>query len=354
MRRPIHRRLRTGFLGVILAASGAATSEGTQYHVEDFGPKDSQVLGVPNPQPQALGDDLATAIPILDIPFADDGNTCSFADDYDEACPHAGSTAPDVVYRFSPDTDRVVTLNLCGSDYDTKLFVYENSLDGLVACNDDGCGSAGFQSELTQVPLTAGNDYYIVIDGYGSDCGAYDVQIQEYDPCTPECPPGGYAEGEPPIGDGYVDHYNGGCDSDPSVFSPLPCSFGGPSPPVCASGGGYSTGGVDYRDTDWYEVDVESNSYGFSWCVSAESPLETGYVAQLPCEEIHGLDASMIVPACETECLEVPPGAWYLFVASVAYGAEVGVQEYVMDTGLICPGLPVEPDTWGRIKGRYR
>ena len=68
----------------------------------------------------------------------------SYADDYDAACPDPASAA-DVVYSYTPSANESITLSLChtGTNYDTKLFVYQNLCvsDSLVACNDDFCGT---------------------------------------------------------------------------------------------------------------------------------------------------------------------------------------------------------------------
>ena len=108
---------------------------------------------------------------------SDGGSTCAFLDDYDEICPYSGSTSGDVVYSYTPGANGTIDVSICNSAYDTKTYVYENSSATLVACNDDGCGSDGFKSELTSVPVTAGNTYYIVVDGYFGDCGTYDLQV---------------------------------------------------------------------------------------------------------------------------------------------------------------------------------
>ncbi|MEE8577104.1 MAG: hypothetical protein V3T31_07595, partial [candidate division Zixibacteria bacterium] len=71
---------------------------------------------------------------------------------------------------------------LCNSAYDTKVYVYENSYTpgSPLACNDDtpGCGPSGYRSTLLGVPVTSGNDYFIVVDGYdAASSGAYTLEI---------------------------------------------------------------------------------------------------------------------------------------------------------------------------------
>jgi len=122
------------------------------------------------------GDTVASAYPIPGLPFTDTGTTCGFANDYDAVCPYTGSTAPDVVYGYTPPTDQYVTIDLCGSTYDTKVYVFENTVGNVIACNDDYCN---YQSFLSQVPFAAGNTYYIIVDGYAASCGFYVLQMMD-------------------------------------------------------------------------------------------------------------------------------------------------------------------------------
>lgn len=127
------------------------------------------------------GEDIANALPISGLPFNDTGNTCDNIDDYDEACPYTGSDSPDVVYSYTPTWGEIITIDLCGSSYDTKVFVYEAIAGNLVACDDDfykfgdACGS--WVSKIEDLNLLGGQTYYIVIDGYGGDCGDYELLI---------------------------------------------------------------------------------------------------------------------------------------------------------------------------------
>ena len=137
------------------------------------------------------GEDIGNAMVIPALPFNDGGFTCDNLDDYDEACPYTGSTAPDVVYSYAPATDQLITIDLCGSLYDTKVFVYENVAGNTVGCNDDFYfgGSCGlYTSKIEDLPVTAGNTYYIVIAGFGNNCGDYLIEVTTPAP-PPPCPP---------------------------------------------------------------------------------------------------------------------------------------------------------------------
>ena len=133
------------------------------------------------------GEDCASATVIGALPFSDVGDTTGFADDYDEICPFNTPGSPDVVYAYTPGVDEFVDISLCAdSAYDTKLYVYENACGPYqggtaIACNDDACSTpsfpSAFVSQLAGVPMTAGNTYYIVVDGYNGAAGAYTIDV---------------------------------------------------------------------------------------------------------------------------------------------------------------------------------
>jgi hypothetical protein len=146
---------------------------------------------VPNTSRQG-GETCDTAVPIAAVPTSVTGTTTGYVDDYDEVCPYAGSTSPDVVYSFTPADD--VTLSLttvnAGTDYDTKLYIYDScpvTPGSPVACNDDTSSSV-YQSTIAAVQLTGGTTYYIVVDGWNGEFGDYQLDIAAVDPEI--CPDG--------------------------------------------------------------------------------------------------------------------------------------------------------------------
>jgi len=145
--------------------------------------------------PLLAGENIASAIVLTGpLPISATGTTAGYLDDYDEACPYPGSGAPDVVYAYSPPSNVTIDIDLCGSSFDTKVYVYENAATpgNPYACNDDFymdtvCGI--YVSKIEGVILAAGNTYFIVIDGYsGSDYGNYVLKISEV-VLVPSCPP---------------------------------------------------------------------------------------------------------------------------------------------------------------------
>src|SRR5262249_45332187 len=167
--------------------------------------------------------------------------------------------------------------------------------------------------------------------------------------CDP-CPAAAVLEGEPACGDGYVDAYNGGCNSSPPVFTTLPCN---PNLYVCGTYGTYNNGVA--RDTDWYQftltapaaVTVSVNGQGNTGTslaildnncaptVICGSFTPTAHCATNPCNAVLGV------------------GTYRIFVASF-FDATPCNAPYVMHvTGMACP-TDVQTTSWGRLKTIYR
>ncbi len=210
------------------------------------------VVNLPSPERQG-GDTILNATVISgDLPYNDSGTTAGHTDDYDEVCPYTQSTAADVVYSYTPAYAVDVDIDLCGSGYDTKLYVYDSDLN-VVACNDDyytGDPCGAYVSKLENVILLAGETYYLIIDGYGSDYGDYVLDMSENVPCVVECPAYSYPEGEPPLDYDYVDNWNGGCNTLGVPFQHLSGDGSGECV-LCGVSGWYLFQGSNFRDTDW-------------------------------------------------------------------------------------------------------
>ena len=341
--------LLTLVLGLAASASSHTPSTSNVYQPEQkpVGP-DFQ-----NPTVRIQGDTVTDPFFITgDLPFTVTGNTCGFADDYDDGCPYSGSTAPDVVYQFVPTVDMAITIDLCASTYDTKVYVFENTVDNVIACNDDDCA---FQSIIRNVPVTTNNTYYIIVDGYGTSCGNYDMTVSEYQPCILECPAGAMMEGEPDCYDGYNDIYNGGCNSTPyPVFQIIEPT--GEDITICGTTGVFQGDTWPYRDTDWFQLDLTEGS---NICLSGD--------AEVPCYffilDGRGgcMDAVMAwaaagpcSPVADT-CYFCDPGAWWVWAGPASWDPDIacGSMYYVTISGY-SGGTPAASTTWGRVKGLFR
>jgi hypothetical protein len=332
-------------------ASIFTTNSGQEY----INAKNAALSGnIPNPV-LVGGDNIGTAVAIGGLPYSDGGNTCSYADDYDEICPFSGSTSGDVVYSYTPGAAEQISIDLCTSLYDTKVYVYENAAGNLVACNDDaGCGSTGFMSRLDCVAVTPGNTYYIVVDGYFGDCGDYTMDVFLSSgcpaPCDPEdCPPGAGQEGEPVCGTNYVDAFNGGCNSIPNVFSPLDADDC-----VCGEGGTYSFNGLSYRDTDWYELTAGGT---VTASVCAEFDVLLGLInGDLGCG-FPVFDAFAQLPAGTSGSVSFGYASGttvWVFVATSGFAGVPCGAGYVLTVGEGCTTVSTENTSWGAVKGLYR
>jgi hypothetical protein len=207
------------------------------------------------------GDTCATAVDLGTLPAVFSGTTIGYANDYDEVCPYTGGTAPDVVYSYTPAANMTVMASLCtpgtNTDYDTKLYVYENACPGTVAaCVDDACDAPSYPYYVSEamVDLVAGSTYYFVVDGYGTASGNYTLGVEEIIIQDCPCPPDAdLDEGamDPDCGDdpGGMDP-TGGCNTDPSGatgFVQIACNT-----TICGTTSTFGTS----RDTDWFNLNL--------------------------------------------------------------------------------------------------
>ncbi|MEZ4386875.1 MAG: hypothetical protein R3D98_04740 [Candidatus Krumholzibacteriia bacterium] len=289
------------------------------------------------------GDTILDAVPI-GIPGASTGTTAGYTDDYDEVCPY-DSMSPDVVYSISPAADVFVVIDMLGSTYDTKIYIYDETMQ-LIACNDDYYPD--YVSKLEDVALTGGVLYYLVIDGYGGGFGDYAVTITEYVPCVLDCPAGASLEGEPPLADGYLDAHNGGCNSP---------EFGNPFGTIvdwwfCGVSGWYiSPDGSQSRDTDWYELIVPVTGTIEIW---GDAEFET-YLFELgphDCGSVSVLQ-NVIIGSCSENGMVIsgPPGSTVWFWVGPTTFDGTGEYDYVLQ--FFWPDLPTEAHSWSSVKGLF-
>lgn len=313
--------------------------------------------GVGDPQ----GETMADALPIGSLPFSGGGDTCDHLDDYDVACPYAGF-APDIVYAYTPSADQRLDIDLCGTAYDSKVYLLDEAGNDL-ACNEDyyrpadPCG--GYVARLSGAAVAAGQTVFIVVDGYGAACGTYAISVTEYVPCDLVCG-GDSSEGEPALHDNYDDVFNGGCTSSAFV-APYQVLVGDQNGRLDFCGvSGFYGGADDFRDTDWFAVTLGATGTA-TWTLSAAQ--ETiGYVLGLECPAppVYGV---LVVGACESGSLQIvgSPGRNFgLWVAPAGYTPPLNMSgnEYAYEMtieGLSAErAVAVEAVSWGSVKGRFR
>jgi len=357
----IMRHLLAFVLMIALVGSAAAVDLGS---VQKDIKTDSHVgMNPGTPDGREGGEDMATAVVIGSLPFNDDGNTFDNVNDYDAVCPYSGSTSPDVVYSFTPAYDVIVAVDLCGSGYDTKTYIMDGAMN-LIDCNDDAyfddvCGT--YVSLIEGAALMAGTEYFIVIDGYGTDAGDYLVAVTEFipePPCVLEC--AGLAEGEPALGPAYEDAFNGGCNSP---------EFGAPWGDLTAAGDANGelvfcgiSGWTDTgRDTDWnYLVLGECGIVEVT--VDAEQLTAVYTLTMTSCDDV-AVDQSMTVGICTpgTFVVQGNPGdvimLWFGAAEFTPPAGFVGYEyNYVATiTGLDANGsVATEEVSFDGIKSLYR
>lgn len=318
----------------------------------------------PRPYPptgEAGGETFATSVDMVALPFSDTGNMWDYADDID----FGYGTSPDCVYHYTPDFDGCVTVDMCGSNYDSMLWIVDATATTILFWNDDGVDCDAYQSALSWMPVYNGVLYYYVLDGYDGSAGPYAIDVFQIDcPPAPECPAGAQLEGEPCSPLNYEDHLNGGWNSTPPIYQPIDCALDG-QVVVCGTTFSYN---VDpdavYRDTDCFSMvdQTETTTMTFTSYYESSGSLyiywEDGlggydipFYTHLGSRELGTLTAE----------LDISMGTWGIFQSKNGWDGtyypceDPEVWPYVLTIdGYTCPATPTETDTWGGVKNLFK
>ncbi|MCL4305339.1 hypothetical protein KJZ99_05450 [bacterium] len=123
------------------------------------------------------------------------GTTIGFANDFNvvglvlppDPCwtgyfsPSLTCAGPDVAYRYTVPITGSYRVQLCASNFDTGLLLYQytggppNNATDFICGNDDFCG---LRSEFTSPTLFAGQEVLLVVDGWNLSAGMYEVAIE--------------------------------------------------------------------------------------------------------------------------------------------------------------------------------
>jgi hypothetical protein len=248
------------------------------------------------------------------------GTTCGAGDD----C--TLRTGLDNVVEVVIPHDGNWTFSLCGgtTSWDSYIYVTNRCCRGTVfnnpASDDDGCGVGGGLSAAHCITLTAGT-YYVDIEPWDetlTTCGPWRLDVTECIPCILTCPPEGVVENEPACGDGYVDNFNGGCNSTPPVFSPIQCGQ-----TVCGKQGVYVTADTTRRDTDWYRLTLTQRAW-ISWQAKGEGLLRARIYSYpyANCDSIQLLADDTTAYPCDTaRCFSsvMDPGDYLLVILPYSF-----------------------------------
>src|SRR5438876_3059976 len=100
------------------------------------------------------------------------------------SCGSSG-TAPEQVFQWTPTASGTATIQTCGAGttFDTVLYMRSGACAGgpemAAGCNDDACTNATglYRGSRLTPTVTAGQTYYIVVDGYGGAQGLYGMTV---------------------------------------------------------------------------------------------------------------------------------------------------------------------------------
>jgi hypothetical protein len=244
------------------------------------------------------------------------------------------------IYQFTPSVSGLYGINVTNTnseyvDYFWKTGTCDES--GWNCIND--IASPGFAG---MIAMTAGTTYYILLD---AESDASPASHEFYISCPMDplvCPPGAVLEGEPECYDGYVDSYNGGCNSTPYIFQTLPLCCG----TICGKTGNYDGGS---RDTDWYEFITTTSTTVDIKCVS-EAPLNLFLIDGTGgCSSLTIISQDYQMPG-DTAYISytVNPGTYWIWV-STDFGSWPCESDYVLFYNLNCtldaPGPITGPST---------
>jgi hypothetical protein len=256
--------------------------------------------------------------------------------------------------------DQLINFSLCsdGNQYDTKIYIYEDYAYNLYACNDDYCVNSWstYVSYIGPLALFGGHTYYIIVDGYGGDSGLYELVIDQSPDCPDICPSGAVLEGEPPLTEGYVDTYNGGCNSYPPVFQDIDwvnagegCSL------LCGTSGWYIYEGESRKDYDFFNVVSSGDQIDIT--IIAEEETFLYVVDPVDCNNYTIVSQEILFPCNQTSLsIPTPPGAEYWIVLTPT-GQPLPLGEYSYYSrisGIQSDTVSVDCISWSRLKALYR
>ncbi|MFT6924080.1 MAG: hypothetical protein ACJA1C_003101 [Crocinitomicaceae bacterium] len=118
-----------------------------------------------------IGDDSSDPRIVTSIPYSE-----SYDNSFCYSNQNPAYNSPDVYYLITPGTLTSINASLCGSSFDTYLSVQDKW--GITLALNDDYASCGTSSEINFA--TAGHDsLYIVVEGWGTEMGAYTLTINE-------------------------------------------------------------------------------------------------------------------------------------------------------------------------------
>jgi hypothetical protein len=265
---------------VEFAPSSLGAKTTTLYIYDDLADATTTVTLNGTGVPVVPNDDCANAIPITGpFPANVTGTTVgAVADCFPEA---------EVYYSIDlPYAMNTVTIDYCptpatlGHDINSLYPYYQATCDcGSYVqntTNDFGTCTTGTAPYSTYTGIAGPTTIYIpvCISGDGGTTWdwdfSFDIDIVEEVPCVVDCPTGSIQENEPDIPDNGSDVTNGGCNAGTPVFLPIAIDD-----TYCGKVNTYLSGVNNFRDTDWYRIDLTGTNaiWDLTWTAEAEFPL---------------------------------------------------------------------------------
>ena len=93
--------------------------------------------------------------------------------------------------KFSLDAESEIVLETSGAGYDTRMWLYDSSLNELEYDDDDGWGRFSFIDRVCGVDALPAGTYYVKINDFGSnsEIPRYDIEFTVVQPCEGEVGP---------------------------------------------------------------------------------------------------------------------------------------------------------------------
>ena len=133
----------------------------------------------------AQNDECSTALNLpLGVPTAFDTTGATLSP---EVWPCAAAGGPDLWYNVTAVASGILTVQTCGSAYDTALEIFDGACGAAVsvACNDDACG---LQSSITFAGAVAGTTSRVRVGGWNNNVGTGTILAsQPTTPANDEC-----------------------------------------------------------------------------------------------------------------------------------------------------------------------
>jgi len=239
------------------------------------------------------------------------GGSCTGGDCYTCGSPYAPLYQEEYedVYEFTCQATGSVTLEITGLDCDLDIYILDSTCDPYGGC-DAGSTEAGIADDSVTFSCSAGDTYYVVVEGYGfsasssysgycgSGMGSYtlDFDISAGTGCPEDCTDGIDNDLDTDVdcddsdcaldpvcscdmdGDGYDDTACGGLDCDDSDASINPAAT-----EICDGIDNDCDGDVDADDSSavgltTYYADADSDTYGDATVSTDECSAPSGYV----------------------------------------------------------------------------